>query len=75
MHPKVNAAALSHAANHIQTAIEEKKQHLPKEKIKEYRTALGQIYTACPEFGELYQALNHIDQRVLELNPTLKEQP
>ena len=50
-------------------------QLLPKEMIKEYRTALGQIYTACPEFGELYQALNHIDQRVLELNPTLKEQP
>ena len=24
--------------------------------------------------GELYQALNRIDQRVLELNPTLKEQ-
>ena len=47
---------------------------MPKDMIKEYRTALGQTYTACPEFGELYQALNRIDQRVLELNPTLKEQ-
>ena len=75
MHPKVKAEVLSHAANHIRSAIAEMERLLPKEMIKESRTALGQIYTACPEFGELYQALNHIDQRVLELNPTLKEQP
>ena len=74
MNPKIKAEVLTHAANHIRSAIAEMERIMPKDMIKEYRTALGQTYTACPEFGELYQALNRMDQRVLELNPTLKEQ-
>ena len=71
MHQKIKAEVLSHAANHIRSAIAEMERLMPKDMIKEYRTALGQTYVACPEFSELYQALNHIDQRVLELNPKL----
>lgn len=71
MHQKIKAEVLSHAANHIRSAIAEMERLMPKDMIKEYRTALGQTYVACPEFSELYQALNHIGQRVLELNPKL----